>query len=411
MRSVAFDSTISLLREGYAFVSSRCDALNTDIFTSRLALRPVTFIRGAEAAEMFYAGDRFTRAGAMPPTVQHLLQDKGSVQALDGRAHQHRKHAFLSLMGPEAMTRLGDHFDHHWDTVIQRLPANRQLNLHDIAQEILTRTACSWAGIEVDDTDIPRLTKELSLMVDEAGRFGPANWYAQWRRRGTERWAAGLIDEVRSGALQPPSGTALEVFAHYTDADGQRLSSETAAVEFINVLRPTVAVSRFIAFAAVALEEHPEWAQTFAAGEDTDLEPFVQEIRRYYPFFPVIAGRVNEPFTWRGHRFKNNDWVVFDIYGTCHDVRLWQDPGSFQPERFRGWNWEEDISALVAQGAGYHSHNHRCPGEWSTIELLKRAVQKLATSDFNMPVQDTSIPLNQMPTLPRSGVIVSRTGH
>jgi len=411
MSSVPFDSTLAFLREGYAFVSSRCDALNSDIFTSRIALRPVTFIRGAEAANMFYEGDRFTRAGAMPPTVQHLLQDKGSVQGLDGAEHQHRKQAFMSLMGSDAMTRLGDLFEHHWDEVIQRLAVHRQFNLHDTVQEILTRTACSWAGIEIAETHIPRLTKELSLMVDEAGRFGPANWYAQWRRRGTERWAAGLIDDVRSGALHPPEGTALEVFAHYTTPDGQRLSSQLAAVELINILRPTVAVSRFIAFAAVALEEHPEWAQAFAADDETDLEPFVQEIRRYYPFFPVIAGRVNEPFTCHGHRFKAQDWVVLDIYGTCHDGRLWQDPESFQPERFRGWDWEEDLSALIAQGAGHHRNNHRCPGEWSTIELLKRAIRKLAKSDFTMPVQDTSIPLHQMPALPRSGVIVSRTGH
>lgn len=411
MSSVPFDSTVSFLREGYSFVSSRCDELNTDLFTSRVALRPATFIRGAEAAEMFYHGDRFTRDGAMPPTVQKLLQDKGSVQALDGKAHQHRKHAFLSLMGADAMTRLGELFDQHWDETIQRLPTQRHLNLHDIAREVLTRTACSWAGITVNETDIPRLTKELGLMVDEAGRFGPANWYAQWRRRKTERWATSLIQDVRSGDISPPEGTALEVFATYQDEHGERLSAETAAVELINILRPTVAVSRFIAFAAVALEENPTWSATFAAGNESDLEPFVQEVRRYYPFFPVIAGRTNEPFTWRGHNFKADDWVIFDIYGTCHDARLWQDPESFQPERFRGWEWEEDVSALVAQGAGHHRNNHRCPGEWSTIELLKRAVIKLATSDFTMPVQDTSIPLNQMPALPRSGVIVSRTAR
>lgn len=33
-----FDSTAALLREGYPFVSSRCDQLGTDLFTSRIAL-------------------------------------------------------------------------------------------------------------------------------------------------------------------------------------------------------------------------------------------------------------------------------------------------------------------------------------------------------------------------------------
>src|SRR5699024_8608826 len=68
MSRAHFDSTISFLREGYAFISSRCDRLNTDVFTSRIGLLPVTFIRGAEAAELFYEGDRFThRVPCRPP--------------------------------------------------------------------------------------------------------------------------------------------------------------------------------------------------------------------------------------------------------------------------------------------------------------------------------------------------------
>src|SRR5699024_12610745 len=92
----------------------------------------------------------------------------------------------------------------------------------------------------------------------------------------------------RSSDIKPPEGTVLEVFAHYRDSNVERLSPEIAAVEVINILRPTLAVARFIAFAAVALHKYPKWRETFAAGDESDLEPFVQEVRRYYPFFPVI---------------------------------------------------------------------------------------------------------------------------
>lgn len=85
-----FDSTLSFLNEGYAFASSRCDTWDTDLFTTRLFLKPTTFIRGEEAAGLFYEGNRFTREAAVPASVQHLLQDKGSVQALDGREHRGR---------------------------------------------------------------------------------------------------------------------------------------------------------------------------------------------------------------------------------------------------------------------------------------------------------------------------------
>lgn len=400
------DSTVPFLQEGYPFVSSRCDELGTDLFTSRLLLRPVTFLRGAEAAAIFYDDDRFTRQGAMPPTVQHLLQDKGSVQALDGAAHHERKELFLSLMSREAMDRLGDIFDEEWDAVLHSRPGPRRIVVHGFAREVLTRSVCRWSGIPLEVTDVPRLRDDLGMMVDNAGRFDPRNLYAQWRRRGTEKWAKALIAETRRGIVDPPRGSALSAFARHRESDGSLLSPEVAAVELINILRPMVALDRFIVFAATALHTYPQWRETFASGDESDLEPFVQEVRRFYPFFPVVPGRVATAFEWRGHDFAQGDWVILDLYGTCHDSRIFEDPDSFRPERFRGFRWEEQPNGLIAQGAGRHQENHRCPGEWSTVELLKRSVRALAAADFDVPVQDLTIPLDQFPTLPRSGFLV-----
>ncbi|WP_144790147.1 cytochrome P450 [Kocuria palustris] len=400
-----FDSTIPFLREGYSYISSRCDELGTDVLTSRIALQPVTFIRGEEAAGIFYDGRRFTRESAMPPTIQHLLQDKGSVQDLDGEAHRHRKAAFLSLMGSADMDRLGEIFDEEWQAAMRRAGGSTVV-LQALAREVLTRTSCRWAGIPMDRVDVGRLSTELGLMIDRVAQLGPANWYAQLRRRGTEKWAAGLVEDVRAGGLRPEEGTALEVFARHEDADGQPLSPEVAAVEIINILRPTFAVERFIVFAALALDQNPRWRESFAAGDESGLEPFVQEVRRFYPFFPAVPGRVKEPFEWRGHRFGTGDWVILDLYGTCHDRRLWTDPQSFQPERFQGFSWAESPNTLIAQGAGRHSEDHRCPGEWSTVELLKRVVRQLSAADYEVPVQDLSIPLNRFPALPRSGFVL-----
>lgn len=267
---------------------------------------------------------------------------------------------------------------------------------------------CAWAGVPLAEDEVGRRAREFGLMIDNAPRLGPPNWYARARRTVTERWAIGIIEAARSGALEAEPGTAVAVFAHHRDLDGDLLPPETAAVELINVLRPTVAVARFIVFAAVALEEHPRWRATFAAGDETDLEPFAQEVRRYYPFFPAVAGRAREPFVRCGHQFAVGDWVMLDVYGTCHDARLWEDPHSFQPERFRGWSWAEHPHTLIAQGAGRHGEGHRCPGEWSAVELLKRATRLLATTEFRVPVQDLSIPLDHFPALPKSGLVITR---
>ncbi|THJ68702.1 cytochrome P450 [Arthrobacter echini] len=409
MKSTPFDSTIPFLREGYPFISSRCDAVGKDLFSSRLGLVvPVIFIRGADAAEKFYGEDRFTREGAMPPTIQHLLQDKGSVQTLEGDAHRVRKRAFMSLMSPAAMDGLGDVFESEWQKVEKRRLGRGSVKLHDMVREILTRAACQWAGVPLPEQDVPRITQELSLMIDQVARFGPRNWYAQLRRRGTESWVAGMVEQVRSGELSPREGSTLDVFSHHRDVDGELLSPEVAAVEIINILRPILAVSRFIVFAAVALHENPKWRDTFASGNVDDVEPFVQEVRRHYPFFPAVPGRVKDQFRWRDHDFRKGAMVILDIYGTCHDPRLFQDPDSFQPERFRGWSWDDNPYSLIAQGAGRHESSHRCPGEWSTVELMKRAVVLLSRAGYTVPSQDLTVPLSRFPSLPRSGFVISR---
>ncbi len=409
MATAPFDSTIPFLKEGYPFISNRCDTLGQDVFASRLALVvPVTFMRGAEAAEKFYGEGRFTRDKAMPSTIQHLLQDKGSVQALDGEAHRVRKHAFMSLMSPEAMNKLGDIFEEEWQRVEDRWLSRGQVKLHDMVREILTRAACRWAEVPLPEKDVARITHELSLMIDQVARFGPLNWYAQLRRRGTESWVAGIVQQVRNGELRPSEGSTLEVFAHHRDVDGELISPEIAAVEIINILRPLLAVSRFIVFAAVALHEHPQWRDTFASGDLEDVEPFVQEVRRFYPFFPAVPGRVTDQFRWNNHQFGRGDMVILDLYGTCHDARLFKNPESFQPERFRGWSWDEDPYSLIAQGAGKHDTSHRCPGEWTTVELLKRAVVILSKAQYDVPTQDLTVPLSRFPSLPRSGFVISR---
>lgn len=406
MARVPRDSTVALLREGYPFISSRCESLGVDLFTSRLMLHPMTFMRGAEAARLFYDGQHFTRAGALPPSVQHLLQDAGSVHALDGTAHRHRKHAFLSLMGPEAMDRLGQIFEQQWHAAAHWWPHSDQIVLHEAVRQILTRTVCAWAGVPLPEDQAHQRSRELGMMIDHAAHVGPSNWYARTRRRNTERWAAAIVKGIRDGDLAAAEGTAAQLFATHRDLNGDLLSPDVAAVELINILRPTVAVARFIVFAALALHEHPQWRASFAAGDETDLEPFVQEVRRYYPFFPAAAGRVSAPFRWSGHDFAAGDRVMLDLYGTCHDPRLWEHPGSFLPERFRGWHWQEHPDTLIAQGAGRHEDDHRCPGEWSTVELLKRAVRLLATTDYQVPPQDLSIRLNHLPAIPRSRFVI-----
>src|SRR3546814_7986900 len=117
--------------------------------------------------------------------------------------------------------------------------------------------------------------------------------------------------------------------AKHRDLNGERLSLHVAAVDILNVIRPIVAVGVYITFVAHALHQFPECRRKVEAGDDTSYtEMFVQEVRRFYPFFPAVAALVRREFEWRGYHFPSGRRVILDLYGTNHDARTWNAPRS-----------------------------------------------------------------------------------
>lgn len=402
------DSTVAFLREGYQFAPRRFRRHGSDVFRTRMMLRTAFFVQGAEAAEMFYHPDRFTRRKAMPVPTIKLLQDFGSVQTLTGGRHRHRKRMFMRLMGDASIARLTALAEEEWHEAA--LGWGPEVVLLPAVQGILCRAACRWAGLPLGPEDADRRTREFAAEITGAGNVGVTGWVrGEALRTRNERWARRVVDAVRAGRLTPGPNDAANVVAKHRDPDGALLPTKIAAVELINVLRPIVAVAHFVAHAARALHLHADWRDRLRAAQgaelDADLEAFVQEVRRLAPFFPTIGGRVREPFEWRGHRFGEGDWMLLDIYGTNRDPRVWDDPESFLPGRFR----ERQVGPwdMVPQGGGSFAEGHRCPGEWITIALMKRAVRLLARDlDYEVPGQDLDVDLGRMPAVPASRFVM-----
>ncbi len=400
------DSTLALLADGYTFIGTRCQRYGSDLFETRLMLQRAVCMTGEEAARVFYEPNRFTRRAAMPLTAVLLLQDLGSAMLLDGEAHRHRKRMFLSLMTPDGIGALAGLVADQWRAKVRTWATMDTVVLDDAVQEILCRAVCQWAGVPLSESEAKQRTREFGAMFDGSGAVGPRMLRGMLLRSRTERWIRVMIERVRAGELSVPEGSAAHVIAWHRDLNGTLLSPATAAVELINVLRPTVAVARFVTFAALALHQHPEWRHRLTTGGDDDLEAFVQEVRRYYPFFPFIGGRVVQEFDWRDHRFATGTWMLLDLYGTDHDPRIWGDPEVFRPERFHRWNGS--AFQLVPQGGGEHHTGHRCPGERPTIELMKQAVRLLTTEmHYDVPEQDLGIDLSRMPAIPNSRFLIS----
>ncbi|MFG1850228.1 cytochrome P450 [Actinomadura geliboluensis] len=414
------DDTLPLLSRPYGLLSARARRLDADVYDMRLLLRKTTCMTGADAARVFYDPDRFVREGAAPRRLRVTLFGENGVQGLDGRRHAARKRMFMSLMTPEARDELRDLTGRAWRERIGAWRNEPRVVLFDEVSELLCSAVCAWAGVPLAARQVPQISRMLVALIEAPAAVGPRYLRGRTARRLADRWAAAHVTRARerhgrdasSGrGAAPGGGTALDEIAAYRDTDGSLLPPDVAGVELLNVLRPTVAVARFVVFAAMALHDHPEWRRRLATDDDPELlEAFVQEVRRFYPFFPLVAARAARDFEWRGHHFRKGRRVLLDLHGTDHDPRLWDRPEQFKPERFIGRS--PDAYSLIPQGGGDHFEGHRCAGEWVTKDVMKTSVTALTRwMSYQVPPQDLSIHPWRAPALPKSRFVIARVAE
>ena len=400
------DSTLDLLKEGYLFISNRVNKYKSDIFETHLLGQKAICISSEEGAKLFYDSELFYRKGVAPKRVQKTLFGVGAIQSMDGENHIHRKKLFMSLMTPKYQNQLADLTIDTLKTYSKKWEGEESVVLFDEMNEILCRVVCKWAGVPLKDSEVKERAEDFSLMVDAFGAIGPRHWKGRRARTRAEEWIKEVIEDVRFGNIKVEEGTALHAMAFYKDLYGNYLDSNMAGIELINVLRPIVAISTFITFEALALHEHPECREKLLTGDKNELEFFVQEVRRYYPFTPFLGARVKKDFIWNEYKFEEGTLVILDVYGINHNPRIWNNPDKFTPDHFR--NKDYNLFDFIPQGGGDPSKGHRCPGEGITIEIMKAVLDFLVNKiEYDVPNQNLSYNMADMPTLPESGFIIN----
>lgn len=282
---------------------------------------------------------------------------------------------FLQINQPDRVEALAKIVTREWARTVADWTAAGQIDLYPQVQLLLTRAVCDWAGVPLPDAEVKLRTRQLTALFDAAGDIGVGHLRSRAARKGAERWAADIIEQIRSGQLAVPGSSAASVIANQQEPDGQPMSPRIAAVELLNVLRPTVATAVYITFVAHALEAHPAWRDRLAQGDGTEDMAFIEEVRRSYPFFPAVAAIVREDFQWDGHHFPKGRRVLLDLYGTNHDPRAWEHPARFDPVRFL--EDDPDPFAFMPQGGGDPAVHHRCPGEPVSTRLMGVALDQL----------------------------------
>ncbi|MEV1333280.1 cytochrome P450 [Micromonospora costi] len=402
--TVRLDNTLALALEGYAWLPNRLRRCGADVMRTRLLGQRTVGLHGPDAARFFYDERHVRRQGAIPGPVQSTLFGHSAVHSLDGEAHRVRKALLVALLMNGAIDSLVERTGAAWDAAARDWAARGPVVLFDEVSGVLTRAVCDWTGIPLTGDQVPAVAADLVAMVDGFATGGPRHWRARWARTRREDWLAGLVERVRRGEATVPAGSAVRAVAEHRDSDSSPLDPCAAAVELLNIIRPTVAVTWFVAFAAHALHRWPEHRERLRTGDPAFAEAYAHEVRRFYPFAPFVGGRAAADVEWGGVRIPSGTLVLLDLYGQNHDPRLWPDPYRFDPDRFVG----REIAPfeLVPQGGGDPRTGHRCPGEMITMALLRDLCVRLARLDHRLPEQDLRIPLRRIPTRPRSGVVI-----
>jgi len=386
------DIGVELLRHGYETLSRlRAAAGGADWFEARMLGRRALVVRGEDGVRTFYDPELVTRKGAIPAPIRLLLFGRGAVHGLNGNEHRQRKQMFLDVVDRRSVEDLADRVGRRLEQVTAGWDGRSSVRLFDELAEVYGASVIEWAGIEIDEDGARAVSRDLARIVDAFGVRGTSYTRGYVARFRANRWAREQIRRARQsfGA----EGTVVGRVAANHD-----LSDAVAAVELLNILRPTVAVAYFGAFAAHALDGCPQWRDRLAQGDPDDLRAFGHEVRRCYPFVPLLTGRLLRDYTWHGRRFKRRDFMVLDVIGTDQDPARWSDPTSFDPDRFVGR--EPNAYEYVPHGGGDPSHGHRCPGEPLAVGILEVTVRELARTHFELAPASHTVPQRRVPSLP-----------
>lgn len=412
------DQSLPFLREGYRFTSHRrAEAGVTDdrpLWVTLLGRRSLV-VRGAEGVRLFYDSARVKRAGAMPLPIQGSLFGQGSVHTLDDAAHRHRKATFVRVCYDDAQVeRIKPMVEAEVREAMQRWRKHPE-SVYDSMVVAFGRASMRWAGIEATDADLDVQARRLGDMVEGFAHVNLDHAKAWVNRRLTDRWCGQVIRDQREGRRSAEPGTSLHEWANHRELDGSPLDARTAGIEMQNTFRPHIAVARFSAFAVKALHEHPQWrarikAETAERGTLVDgplATAFAQEVRRFYPFVPMLPSFARTDFTFEGEEIREGDRVLIDVLGT-NTGPAWQNPETFDPERFVGQSFAETeaIETFVPHGGSDVETGHRCPGEKIAVSSLATSIAAVCEPGVQILDEGLDFSWNEMPTRPVSGGLV-----
>jgi fatty-acid peroxygenase len=164
---------------------------------------------------------------------------------------------------------------------------------------ILTRAACEWTGVPLNEGEDDGLARQLSSMIENTGHFGPSMWAALLRRNGTERRLGQHVRDVRNCSLVVSPDQPLAIIAGHRNEDGQLLAIKVAVVELLKSFAPSLQSVATLCLPRSNCTATTNGAECSRAGIPLSLATSLKRSAASL-LFPFVGAIVKEDLDWEG---------------------------------------------------------------------------------------------------------------
>ncbi len=391
-----------MVKDAMAFLLERFER-HGPVFKTRF-FTPIVFLIGTEANKSIMVTRRteFSFGRGYGITNANVVFD-GSIMLQDGAEHKRTRGMLTPAVGRLAVQSSGEQVYRIWSDAVERMAAADSFDAYQGAEHATFDVAANTiTGLDLGpETDSFRPLMHTII----GGMMAPVPYripFLSLDRAVKAREA--IIDLMRPKiqaarrAEEPPGLVGL--LAQYRDEDGTALSDDEIGRHLILLFwaayDTTASASSWILH---TLAYRPDWQERLreelAAVPESDvglletnkklkqLDWFLYELERMYPsalFFPRVA---IEDIEYNGHVIPADTPVFYSPYMTHRDPATWDQPNTFDPDR---WDPDNDRSAKLSHLVGFGGGPRLCLGRAFAKLQLKIQIYTLLRNHRIEPV-------------------------
>ncbi|GKB75119.1 isoflavone 2'-hydroxylase [Tanacetum coccineum] len=117
----------------------------------------------------------------------------------------------------------------------------------------------------------------------------------------------------------------------------------------------------------------------------------IRETMRMFPAGPMLPHESSEDCIVGGYHVPKGTMLLVNVWGIQNDPKIWEDPNTFRPERFKGLKGYRDGFKLMPFGFGRRS----CPGEGMAMRMVGLALGSLIQCFDWERISESEVDMNE----------------